>query len=253
MGADADRALSLFFELYESLPRQGPGSEQATRRALSLLPDLPSDPVIADMGCGSGASSWPLASVTGGTVLALDLRAAMLRRAARAGGGDRAGRVLPILADMAAPPLRPGSLDLLWSEGAIYLVGFARGLGLWRPLLKAGGLFAVTEVTWLTDAPPDDLRRFWATAYPAMTSIAANRWTIAQSGFEPLGHFVLPPECWLENYYAPLEAALGPFLSRHPDDAQAAAVAAEARAEIDLYRRYGDSYGYVFYLARAAE
>jgi hypothetical protein len=41
--------------------------------------------------------------------------------------------------------LPPGSVDLLWSEGAIYLLGFEDGLRRFRPCLAPGGLAAVTE------------------------------------------------------------------------------------------------------------
>ena len=245
-----DRALALLFELYENTPRQGPGSEAATRRALALLPGLPPHPLIADMGCGSGAASLVLAAA-GGTVIGIDIHKpflARLRADAAAAGLD--GKVLAVAADMAAPPLAEGSLDLIWSEGAIYQIGFADGLARWRSLLKPGGFIAVSEATWLTGTPPESLRAFWAAAYPAMTGIAANEATLRAAGFRVLDRFVLPAECWTENYYAPLAQAIAAFRARHPGDAQAASVADEAESEIELYRRHGDAYGYVFYLAR---
>jgi serine/threonine-protein kinase HipA len=247
---EPDRALALLFELYEDMPRQGPGSEVATRRALDLLPALPPHPLIADMGCGSGAASLVLAAA-GGTVIGIDIHPpflARLRADAAAAGLD--GKVLAVAADMAAPPLAEGSLDLIWSEGAIYQIGFANGLARWRELLKPGGLIAATEATWLTDAPPEALRAFWATAYPAMAGIAANEATLRAAGFRVLDRFVLSADCWTESYYAPLARAIAAFRARHPGDAQATAVAEEAESEIDLYRRHGDAYGYVFYLAQ---
>lgn len=249
MAATPDRALSLLFELYRDMPRQGPGGPETTRRALALLLDLPVCPRVADMGCGSGAASLVLAE-TGGTVIGLDIHAPFLRRLksdAAAAGLD--GRVLAVVADMAAPPLADGSLDLVWSEGAIYQIGFANGLARWRRLLKSGGFIAVTEATWLTDSPPEPARAFWASAYPAMTTIAANEATIRAAGFLPIASFALPRDCWTRNYYAPLEQAILAFRARHPGDAEAAAVADEAESEIEQYRRHGDAYGYVFYLA----
>ena len=260
-----DRTLSLLFELYQDTPRQGPGSAATTRQALALLPDLPPDPRIADMGCGSGAASLVLAesglpsrkqsrsgfAQAGGTVIGIDIHPpflARLRADAAEAGLD--GNILAVAADMAAPPMADRSLDLIWSEGAIYQIGFANGLARWRPLLKPGGLIAVTEATWLTDTPPESLRAFWATAYPAMAGIAANEATLRSAGFRVLDRFVLPAECWTESYYAPLQRAVATFRARHPHDPQAAAVADEAESEIDLYRRHGDAYGYVFYLAQ---
>jgi serine/threonine-protein kinase HipA len=245
-----DRALALLFELYGDMPRQGPGSAATTRRALALLPGLPPEPRIADIGCGSGASSLVLAE-RGGTVIGIDIHKPFLARLrADAAAAALEGKVLAVAADMVAPPLAEGSLDLIWSEGAIYQIGFAAGLARWRPLLKPGGFIAVTEATWLTDTPPESLRAFWATAYPAMTGIAANEAKLGAAGFRVLDRFVLPAECWIESYYAPLAQAIAAFRARHPGDAQAASVAEEAESEIELYRRHGDAYGYVFYLAQ---
>ncbi len=243
--------MALFFELYDSLPRQGPGSDAATARALALLPGLCARPCIADLGCGGGASTRVLAAATGGTIAAVDIHPPFL--AAMRSWPPTGATIHPIAADMAKLPLAPARFDLVWSEGAIYQIGFAQGLQRWRELLRPGGFIAVTEATWLDPSPPPTLRTFWATAYPAMTTIAANQATIGEAGYQPIDSFVLPPDCWLDSYYAPLERALGPFLARHPGDADAAMIAAEVRNEIDLYRRHGDSYGYVFYIAQKAE
>jgi serine/threonine-protein kinase HipA len=246
----SDRKLDLLFELYQDMPRQGPGNAATTRRALALLPGLPADPRIADMGCGSGAASLVLAE-SGGIVIGIDIHEPFLARLNADAAAGRGGNILAVAADMAMPPLAGGSLDLIWSEGAIYQIGFADGLARWRTLLKPGGHIAVTEATWLTDAPPEPLRAFWATAYPAMTGIAANEAALRAAGFGVLDRFVLPAECWTQSYYAPLARAIAAFRARHPDDAQAAAIADGSESEIDLYRRHGKSYGYVFYLAQA--
>lgn len=253
MGAPSDRAMALFFELYEGLPRQGPGSAAATRRALARLPGLPPRPRIAEMGCGRGASARLLAAEPGAVVAAIDIHPPFLRQlmADREAAGET-GTVMPIVADIARPPLAPGSIDLLWSEGAIYQIGFAQGLQRWRPLLRPGGLLAVTEATWLVEHPPEAARRYWAAAYPAMTTIAVNEAAIRSAGYRPVDRFALPPACWLEDYYGPLERALPGFLARHPEDGDAETITAEVREEIDMFRRFGDSYGYVFYLAQAA-
>ena len=45
------------------------------------------------------------------------------------------------------------SLDLIWSEGAIYNMGFGKGIEAWRPFLRSGGVLAVSEITWLRPNP----------------------------------------------------------------------------------------------------
>lgn len=62
-------------------------------------------------------------------------------------------------------------LDLIWSEGAIYNIGFEYGLNLWRSFLKKGGYIAVSEVSWFTDERPAEINDFWMDAYPEINTI----------------------------------------------------------------------------------
>ncbi|MFA7752751.1 class I SAM-dependent methyltransferase [Streptomyces sp. NRRL B-2790] len=73
---------------------------------------------VLDAGCGTGRALPPLRSAVGpsGVVTGVDLTPAMLQAAARA-GRDRHGRLM--LADVAALPLRSGSLDAVFAAGLI--------------------------------------------------------------------------------------------------------------------------------------
>jgi cyclopropane fatty-acyl-phospholipid synthase-like methyltransferase len=64
--------MDYFIALFESLPRQGPGSRECTARALRMCEELPPEPEIVDLGCGAGAQTVDLAQLTGGTVVAVD-------------------------------------------------------------------------------------------------------------------------------------------------------------------------------------
>ncbi len=63
---------SYFYELFEGLPRQGPGDSQSTKKALAMIQPLPNDVRILDIGCGSGTQTIELARNTSGTITALD-------------------------------------------------------------------------------------------------------------------------------------------------------------------------------------
>ncbi|MFG2783872.1 class I SAM-dependent methyltransferase [Streptomyces prunicolor] len=73
---------------------------------------------VLDAGCGTGRALPPLRAAVGrsGVVVGADLTPAMLEAAVRAGRG-RDGRLL--LADVAALPLRPESLDAVFAAGLI--------------------------------------------------------------------------------------------------------------------------------------
>jgi serine/threonine-protein kinase HipA len=238
-----------FFRLFEGLPRQGPGSDACTREALRRLPELPAAPRVLDLGCGSGRSTLVLAHALRTEVIAVDNHQPFLDQLRDSARERRLADLIDIrCADMAAPGLPQGSIDLLWSEGAIYLLGFEEGLRLWRPLLRPGGCLAASECSWLCAEPPAEAAAFFRDGYPGMAGIRENVARARAAGFDPIDHFTLPPEAWWDEYYTPLEqrmACLAPTA-----DSELVAVIDETRREIELFRSYGDSYGYVFYLLR---
>lgn len=251
MVAEFDVESTLFFSFYEGLRRKGPGSEASTRQALAMLEGLPPSPRIVDFGCGAGAAALVLAKATGGIVTAVDVYSPYLQELeAMAASQAMTGRIRTVAADMADPPFPEGAFDLVWSEGAIYQMGFAEGLTRWRRLLRPGGFVAVTELSWLVNDPSGKAIEFWTTEYPAMSSIEDNLASVRAAGFEPVGHFVLPPEAW-KNYYGPLRDQLVVFRAEHSENPQAQTFADSMQQEIDLWNKCGDHYGYVFYLGKA--
>lgn len=252
MSESADPREQLFHEFFSRLDRMAPGSAASTRKALSLVDGLPAAPRIVEFGAGAGAATLVLAESTRGTVTAVDTASGSLARLARrAREAGLADRITTLRADMAEPPLPAGAFDLVWAEGSAYVMGFARAIETWGTLLAPEGWIALTELTWLTDSPPEAARAFWAAAYPPMTTVEANLATIRALGFEPVAHFPLPRADWWEGYYAPLEARLRDFRVEYPDNLAALEVAAALQAELDLWKTEGASYGYVFYLARS--
>jgi serine/threonine-protein kinase HipA len=237
------------FRLFEGLPRQGPGSDACTREALRRLGALPAAPRVLDLGCGSGRAALVLADALRTKVVAVDNHQPFLDQL-RATARERALEHLieARCADMAAPGVPAGSIDLLWSEGALYLLGFEDGLRLWRPLLAPAGCLVASECTWLCADPPAVAVEYFGAGYPGMAGIEENVGRARAAGFDVIDHFTLPPEAWWDEYYTPLEARIAELA---PDaDPELAAVVAETRREIELYRRHYDCYGYVFYLLR---
>jgi SAM-dependent methyltransferase len=136
----------LFYRIFESLFRQGPGCREATHKAFLHLPPLPDDAAILDIGCGSGAQTRNLAAVTSGTITAVDNHQPFLDAiAAWADQNGLQGRIRTIRASMDNLPFEPGQFDLIWSEGAIFIMGFEQGLTAWRQLVKRGGCLVVSD------------------------------------------------------------------------------------------------------------
>lgn len=240
--------------LHRGLERQGPGDAAFARAILAGLPSLPGAPAaprIADLGCGSGAGALLLAEHFGVPVTAVDLSRDFLddleRRALERGLAHLVGTAQ---ADIGALGWPERSLDLLWSEGAAYNLTFAGALRAWRPLLAPGGVAVISELSWFADDPPDEARRFWQEAYPAIGSEGANAGRATAAGFEV--HLIrrLPAAAWWSGYYGPLERRIASLRARAAQDAALAAVLRDTEREIALFRAHGDAYGYAFYVLR---
>ncbi len=67
MAEPTERMEKLFFEIVETLPRQGPGSHSSGKRALDLRAGLPPSPAVLDLGSGAGAQTIHFAELTTGS------------------------------------------------------------------------------------------------------------------------------------------------------------------------------------------
>lgn len=240
-----------FFTLFSDLPQEGPGSRASTLEAIRRLPALPDAPRVLDLGCGSGRQTLILASTLATTVVAIDLHQPyldQLTRAARQAGLSE--RILTRCLSMDALDYPEESVDLIWCEGAAYILGVERALRLWRPLLRPAGVLALTEASWLTDTPPPEVAAFWEKAYPLIDTVAGNCGTAEVNGFTVHDTFILPARDWWADYYTPLQNRMAELSDRAADWPELAQVMEETRQEIDLFARCGDSYGYVFYILR---
>lgn len=244
--------LKLLIDLHHDGPRQGPGGDRETRLAVALSGlNRASGLRIADIGCGTGASTLVLARELDAHLTAVDFIPEFLTRLEDAAGrAGISGRVTTLCAPMESLPFAESSYDAIWSEGAIYNMGFAAGITAWRRFLKPGGVLAVSELTWLTDQRPDELQMHWEKEYPEVGTASSKIATLERLGFSPIGYFPLPEHCWLDNYYRPMQQRFSGYLDRHGGSAAARAVVAAEEKEISLYERHKAFMSYGFYIAR---
>lgn len=151
---------------------------------------------------------------------------------------------------MDALPFADASLDAIWAEGAIYNIGFSHGIHAWKRFLKPAGILAVSEFTWLTSERPEELQRHWEREYPEVATASQKMAQLESGGYKPIGYFPLPKDCWLQNYYRPMQARFADFLDRHGNSDEARGIVTAEKAEIDLYERYSDFVSYGFYIAQ---
>lgn len=243
--------LSLICEYYASVERQGPGSPEITAKAAGFIDNINQESRIADIGCGTGGQTMVLAQHLPGHITGIDLFPEFIhlfnRNAAKLGKQDR---VKGIVGSMDALPFQEGELDLIWSEGAIYFMGFEEGLRAWRKFLKSGAYIAVSEASWFTEERPKEIEDFWQEAYPGIDTIPNKVAQMQRAGYVPMASFILPEICWTEHFYDPQVEAQVAFLKKHVGNRAAEDFIKNQRHETQLYYKYKEYYGYVFYIGK---
>lgn len=243
--------ISLICEYFSSTERQGPGSPEATIKALSFIDNLTPESRIVDLGCGTGGQTMTLAQNAPGQITGLDLFPDFISRFNQnATKLNLQERVEGIVGSMDDLPFQEEELDLIWSEGAIYNIGFERGLTEWRKFLKTGGYVAVSEASWFTETRPAEISEFWMAAYPEIDTIPNNVAIMQKTGYVPVASFILPENCWTEHYHAPQISVQEAFLKKHAGNTTAEELIAFQRHEAQLYAKYKAYYGYVFYIGK---
>lgn len=244
-----EKMRKMFFEIHKDLPREGPGDSGSTRKAFSMLTDIPVSPRILDIGCGPGMQTMDLIKLTTGTIVAVDNHQPYLDTLTEKMVEEGLShRIQVIHSDMLALEFQKDFFDVIWAEGSIYIIGFEKGINAWKPFLKEGGYLAVTEVSWLKPNAPEEVKTFWGNAYPAIQDIEGTLEMIRTAGYGIVGSFTLPESAWWGNYYTPLEQKLKIFREKHEGDDAAIELYESELDEINLYRTYSDYYGYVFYI-----
>ena len=246
-----DFDFTMICNYFKLLERQGPGSPEATLKALSFINNLTVQSLIADLGCGTGGQTMVLAQHTPGSITGLDFFPEFIecfnRNAEKLNLQDR---VKGVVGSMDALSFEKESLDLIWSEGAIYNIGFERGLNEWRKYLKTGGYVAVSESSWFTEERPAEIHDFWMSVYAEIDTIPNKVAQIQKAGYIPVATFILPEYCWTENYFTPLVKAREIFSRKYDGNKTVEELISFQHHEAELYRKYKEFYGYVFYIAK---
>ena len=240
----------LICEYYSSVERQGPGSPEVTLKALSFIDNLTDKSLIADIGCGTGGQTMVLAQNAPGNITGIDLSPGFINRFnANAEKLNLQDRVKGAVASMDNLGFENEEFDLIWSEGAIYNIGFERGLNEWRKFLKPGGYIAVSEMSWFTVERPAEVEEF-GKLVPEIDLISNKVTQMQNAGYLPVATFILPENCWTEHFYAPQAAAQEAFLKKYTGNKTIEEFIENERREEAIYHKYKAYYGYVFYIGK---
>ena len=244
--------LQLLIDLHKRANRQGPGGDSETRKAMELAIPGASEPLkIADIGCGTGASTMLLAHELNAQVTAVDFLPEFIDvLKTRAESEGLINKINPVVGSMDDLPFDDEEYDVIWSEGAIYNMGFKKGVGDWRRYLKAGGFLIVSEITWTTGERPLELQNYWENEYSEIGTASSKISILENSGYTPVAYFTLPDHCWMNNYYLPMQNSFSGFLARNANSEEAKTMVEAEKKEISLYEEYKNYFSYGMYIAK---
>lgn len=241
---------SAIFEIFSGLPRQGPGSDECTEKAFLSLPNFAAGARILDIGCGGGMQTLHLARICENCrIIALDIYRPYLEqlmtKALKEGISDR---IETVCASMEKLPLKDKKFDVIWAEGSIFVMGFGKGLKYWKGFLKDRGFMALTEAALFTDTPSEEVMNFWQDCYPDIKTIPENERIIEDAGYDIITKFKLPVSAWWDDFYVYLGKRLDEIEGKYRKNEEAKSVIDFSRTEIELFRKYPNEYGYVFFV-----
>ena len=238
-------------ETHVGLERQGPGSPEMIIKALSFLDNLNEISRVVDLGCGTGGQTMVLAQNIIGDIIGLDYYPEFINifngNAKKLNLQERVNGIVGLMENL---PFQKEEFDLIWSEGAIDNIGFEKGLNYWNGFLKKNGYIAVTSATWFTDERPAEIEKFWVDAVPGISTVGNNISVMQKTGYNFVAAFTLPEKCWTDNYFIPREAVEKTLLKMYTGNKTVEAYIENDKYEVELYSKYRQYYGYVFYIGK---
>lgn len=240
-----------FYEVFENIPRQGPGLNSYTRKAFQCIEkDLPVKPEILDIGCGKGFQTLQLAELSEANITAVDNHQVFLdalKVSTVKAGYDN--RIHPVNSDMTKMSFQT-LFDLIWSEGAVFVIGIKEGLKQWKKYLKPCGFMVLTDLFWLTDTRPNELTRYLEEECLYVLTVDQAIREAETQGYLCIDHFTLPLEGWTTEYYQPQKKVIQQLRKKYAGNKEALETFDAIEYEKEIVTKYNRYFGYEFLILR---
>lgn len=229
---------------------QSPFSYQTTMKALSFIERLSRRKKVVNIGCGTGYQSVALYEAIQSPIIAIDDVPEFIDYLKKEFAIQKLeNHIYPILSNPYHLPFMSGTVDIIWSEYTAANLGFEYSINKWNHFLKEEGYLGVCAYCWLTNDPPSIITNHWNTCNKDIDSIVKRIQQIESAGYIPITYFILPDECWW-NYFCSMEQNFEPFLKKHKHHPLSEMLVSQIDSEIDLYEKYGEYYGYLFFICQ---
>jgi ubiquinone/menaquinone biosynthesis C-methylase UbiE len=198
-----------------------------TRKAFQIIPPM-DNPKILDVGCGTGVPTMELARISKGEILATDIDQDALdyldEKIKARKVEDQVKTMNLSLFDLDFPDK---SFDIIWAEGSIFAIGFQKGLGDWRRLIKDNGFIVIH------DPFQDHHQKLDA---------------IEECGYELLDCFLIDHQLWWLNFYQPYAKHIKNLQEKYIDNPLVQKALKDEENEIRMFKKDPESFSSIFYV-----
>ncbi len=220
-----------------------------TRRAFQALPEL-DKPRILDIGCGTGMPTLELARLSDGEIVAIDIdRGALDELSQNVRDAGLSDRILVLYRSMLELDFPEEHFDVIWCEGAVFVIGFSAALRDWRKFIKPAGYLVIHEAIWRRSDPPSDVADYWRRKHGVLHTSSHYIEEIRRFGYELIDTFSVPAQVWWDDYYGPLEERIRELEAGTLDPDLRAAIA-DQRRDIEMYRKSYSWFGSAIFVMR---
>lgn len=240
----------LINELLPHIEGLAPHSYFATQKALSFIEGLNKMQHIANIACETGLQTIRMLSVIKTRITVVDSINAYINNFQKELKIQKLEEFIsPVCHDLDNLPFKEEELDLIWAESIANKLSFETALENWHIYLKEDGYIGICAYCSNTQNLPEEAENYFRKNNIDIDSISNRIHQMAQLGFVPTAHFVMPDECWW-NYFCPIDIHKDELLQKYPDNSEVEEFVKKVDQEIELFENYGYSYEYVFFIGK---
>ena len=200
-----------------------------TEKAFNLLPSI-DNPLILDIGCGTGVPTIELARLSHGFITAIDINNNSLKILNKKIKEHHLEKQIKTKqCSIEALDFPQESFHIIWAEGSIAAFGFEKGVKEWSQILKSDGFLVIHDEAGNI---PEKIK-----------SLEANNLNLQY-------HFIISYKVWWEKFYRPFEEHLNVLRIKYNNNEVALKKIDSDQVEIDMFKKTQEKFDSVYFIAQ---